>query len=219
LRFALSSVFVAPAKLDFMDMCLPADDQGNTPTCAAHATASFIEVENWRLTHHPKQVDATPIYEKAKAIDSDGQDGTTLESAAQAAIALGMIKAIPSFLSDNNPNTLKFAIHTHYGCILGMNITEEWNSVGSDGKLEVIPNAEVIGGHGIYSPAYDGYGPWVENSWGLSYGLGGFIQMSWEQYRAQWMDGCVLILQSEINAASDIFVALNNATNNKEMAV
>lgn len=213
LRFALSPVFVAPARLDFRDMCLPSDDQGHTPECAAFATAGFIEMNNWRLTHFPKQVDADAIYKKAKLIDGDGQDGTTLESAAQAAIALGMIKATPSFLSDNHPDTLKYAIHTHSGAIIGMNITDEWNSVGSDGKLEIRPDAEVLGGHGIYACMYDGYGPGIQNSWGLSYGLGGFIQMSWAQYQAQWMDGCVPILQSEVNAANDIFVALNNNTN------
>ena len=210
IRFALPQNFVAPVKLDFRDMCLSADDQGNTPTCVAHATAGFIEVESWRLTHVPKQLDAMAIYNKAKEIDGDGQDGTTLESAGLAAIALGLIKAVPTYLNDCGIDALKFAIHTHCGCVLGLNITEEWNSVGEDGRLEIIPNAKVLGGHGIYACAYDAYGPWIQNSWGPTWALNGFGHLSWNQYQQQWMDGAVLIPESEINEANDVNVFSSN---------
>ena len=192
--FKTSSKFVAPAKLDFRDMCLKANDQGNSPHCAGYACAGFIEVQNWRTKHYPEQVDGDAIYEKAKTIDGNPKtDGTTLEAAANAAISMGLISGTPKLIN-KGINDVKFAIHTYLVCIAGFGITNEWNYVDKKGYIRDLGNkAQSLGGHAVLICGYDTRGVYIQNSWGSNWGLYGFVNLSWEQFEKQFIYGIVIV--------------------------
>ena len=187
-----SSKFVAPKKLDFRDMCLEPNDQGSTPHCAGYATAGYIEVQKWRINHYPEQIDGDAIYETAKKLDNNTEDGTTLESAANAAISMGLISGTPKLINAG-VNDIKFAIHSYLACIAGFNITNEWNYVDKNGSIRDLGNrAQFLGGHAVLICGYDSDGVYIQNSWGSSWGLYGFIHLSWKQYNHQFMYGLVI---------------------------
>ena len=185
--------FVAPRKLDFRDMCLEPSNQGSTPHCAGYATAGYIEVQNWRTNHYPEQIDGDAIYIEAKRIDNNLEDGTTLESAANAAISLGLISGTPKLIN-SGVNDIKFAIHSYSVCVAGFNITNEWNYVDSKGAIRNLGSkAQFLGGHAVLICGYDADGVYIQNSWGSSWGLYGFVHLSWSQYSRQFMYGLVIV--------------------------
>lgn len=185
------SRFVAPKKLDFRDMCIQTSNQGDKPHCAGYATAGHIEVTNWKLKHYPEQVDGDAIYLAAKKIDGDDVAGTTLDSAANAAINLGLTKGKPKYVP-NEVDSVKFAVHQFNTCIGGFMITEEYNFVTKDGTITDAPGARALGGHAMLICGYDPEYVYIQNSWGEDWGLYGFCRITWAQFSRQFMSGMVL---------------------------
>lgn len=189
-KMKLPGNFIAPKKLDFRDMCLPTSDQGQTSMCAAYSSAGYIEVRNWRNNHYPEQVDPNPIYSEAKRIDGDNEDGTTLNSVAEALLNLKLIKGKAEYI-DAGVDQAKFAIHQYTTMIGGFMITNDWNYAGSDG---IIPSNHpgIMGGHAVLCCGYSDQGIYIQNSWSPTWGLYGFCLLSWEQFLAQFMGGVVI---------------------------
>jgi len=184
--------FMAPQSLDFRDMCIQTSNQGQLPHCAGYSTAGYIEVQNWRTKHYPEQVTGSEIYLEAKKHDGYNGDGTYLPNAAQAAITLGLISGKPEYVQKDQ-NQLRFAIHEKAVCIGSFVITDEWNSVASDG---VIPNwqnkTSSLGGHAVLICGYNKSGVYIQNSWGPMWGLYGFCFLSWEQFDRQFQHGMLI---------------------------
>jgi len=192
-KLVTATQFVAPRKIDSRDMCLRSDNQGNNPYCAAYATAGYVEFFNWKVKHYPEQVDAEAIYKEAKRIDGNNNPGTYLRSAARAAInlklATGSIKHI-----DTTEMDVKFAIHQFGVVVLGLNITDEWNSVDKNGKIaDFGDKARTIGGHAILGTGYSDEGIYIQNSWSENWGTYGFAILSWKQFGIQLMDAMVIV--------------------------
>ena len=184
--------FVAPAKLDFRDMCIQTSNQLQTPHCAGYSTAGFIEVQNWRTLHYPEQINGDAIYDAAKKLDGYPGDGTSLNCAAKGAINLGLINGSIEFIGRDSQK-VRFAIHENCVCIGAFGITNEWNNVGRDGKIPNYGNAaKDIGGHAVLICGYDGEGIYIQNSWGVSWGLYGFCFLSWEQFEWQFDSGAII---------------------------
>lgn len=185
--------FVAPRKLDFRDMCIATSNQGTTPHCAGYSTAGFIEIQNWRKKHYPEQVDGDRVYKKAKEYDSYEGDGTTLDCAVKAALELGLIKGKEKFIS-RSKSAVQFAIHEFSACIAGFLITDEWNYCHKNGRISNFKDkARDLGGHAVLICGYDPYGPFIQNSWGTSWGLHGFCHLSWKQFKKQFMSGVCIV--------------------------
>ena len=185
--------FVAPRKIDSRDMCLSSSNQGQTPHCAGYSTAGYIEFNNWKTLHFPKQVNGDAIYAAAKKIDGYTGDGTTLTSAANGAINLGLIqgkgKHVPPTRID-----VKFALHEHGVCLAGFQITDEWNKTIKDGMIVDFGNrAKGLGGHAVLLCGYDSKGVYIQNSWGRGWGSHGFCLLRWKQFDKQLMSGLVVI--------------------------
>lgn len=185
--------FVAPRKIDCRDMCLETSDQAITPRCAGYACAGYIEVQNWKQLHYPEQVDADKIYLEAKRIDNDNIDGTTLDSVATAAINLGLIQGRLKFI-DAGVDNIKFAIHLKSVCMIGLNITNEWNNVNKkSGEISDFGDkAEPLGGHAVLACGYDNKGLYIQNSWGVNWALYGFALVPWKLVLRQYMYGLVI---------------------------
>lgn len=185
--------FVAPRKIDFRDMCLQSSDQGQTSQCAGFATAGFVEVQNWKVKHYPEQVDGPAIYKEAKIIDGNGGEGTTLGSAAKAALNLNLYGGKIVYVN-NSIDDVKFAIHQYGVAVAGFLITNEWNEVEkATGFIRDLgTGATKRGGHAVLICGYDDNGCYIQNSWGESWGIYGFGILRWRQFSEQLMQSLVI---------------------------
>jgi hypothetical protein len=192
--FLASQQFYAPRRLDFRDMCIETSDQSTTPHCAGYSTAGMIEMYNWKRDHFPKQVDGAAIYNEAKDIDGDMNDGTSLDSAAQAAINLGLIQGALKFV-EGDQDSIKFAVHTHSSFVAGFMITDEWNYVNKKtGAIADYGNsAQKLGGHAVLVCGYGPEGVYIQNSWGTDWGIYGFAIIPWPKVSQQFMYGMIII--------------------------
>jgi len=186
--------FVAPHRLDFRDMCIQTDNQNDTPHCAGYATAGMIEVRNWQIRHYPEQISGDDIYREAKVIDGNNHDGTSLDSAAQAAINLHLIDGKLKFIA-NEIDTIKFCIHSHLTFVAGFAITNEWNMVNKRTGMIIDygNNALNRGGHAVLVCGYCQEGVYIQNSWGQSWGIWGYAIIPWSKVEKQYMYGMVII--------------------------
>jgi hypothetical protein len=66
-----------------------------------------------------------------------------------------------------------------------------WDEVGRDGVIRVDDNVDMLGGHAFAIVAYDGEGFWIQNSWGASWGKGGFGRISYEDWLTNGDDAWV----------------------------
>lgn len=204
---SVPSKFVAPRKIDSRDMCLSSSNQYKTPHCAGYTTAGYIEYNNWKSLHYPAQVDGDSIYAEAKKIDRNNRPGTTLRSAAKAAIRLNLINGTPKYVDYPSVNasglskidkrilSIKFALH-EFGVVLsGFKITNEWNYVNKKtGMIRDFSSGVVSrGGHAVLLCGYDNRGVYIQNSWGEAWGHHGFAILSWEKYVRQIMRAMVIV--------------------------
>ena len=193
----IPSGWTTPDTMPQSPYLLPSDDQGQTPGCTAYGMTGICEGLYWWVTGKKIDFDAHKLYVKEKQIDGDNEDGSTLETAILAAKDFG-------WLSFNNPEgrtvsldvydltsiaEIKYALHRCPAILLGLNITEAWNSPKADGTICDTngDSQQFIGGHCIILDSYDDYGPWIVNSWNLTYGVKGRIHLSWAQLKQQWM--------------------------------
>jgi hypothetical protein len=192
--FSINPNFRAPRRLDFRDMCIQTSNQASTPHCAGYATAGMIEILNWRRLHYPEQIDGDAIYHEAKKIDGNDQDGTSLDSAALAAINLNLIEGKLKFVG-LGIDAIKYAVHTNLSFVAGFYITNEWNVVNKKtGKLiDYGENAKKIGGHAVLVCGYGADGVYIQNSWGQAWGVWGYAVVSWEQVARQYMYGMIIV--------------------------
>ncbi|MBP0624988.1 C1 family peptidase [Cupriavidus consociatus] len=59
-------------------------------------------------------------------------------------------------------------------------VHEGWRDVGSNGVIEL--SDQPLGGHAFAIVAYDDEGFWIQNSWGPSWGHGGFARISYDDW-------------------------------------
>lgn len=200
-RLCAAQRFDPPKELLLDGYCTPAEDQGARPWCAAYAATSFAESVKWRLNGRYTELDPGPVYRKAKEIDGEEGDGTYLDCALEALVALNVFpKSCKAKMFGNDffgfgPgsgfDTLKWAIH-RYGCCLGaFNITEEWFTP-RDAVIRGEPGWSSQGGHAVLICGYDQGGCLVMNSWGRDYGRDGKVYVRRQAFDRQFMCGAVL---------------------------
>ena len=186
--------FVAPRKIDFRDMCLPSNDQGQFPHCAGYATAGYIEVQNWRIKHYPEQLDGSAIYFAAKAVEGRQGDGTTLQCAIQGAINLGLVSG-KGIIVNKSINDVKFAIHQYGVVVAGFMITDDWNYVEKNTGIirDSGGKAVIRGGHAVLLCGLDSIGFYIQNSWGFNWGIDGFATLRYNQAEKQLMQAMIIV--------------------------
>ncbi|MEM4720696.1 MAG: hypothetical protein QXT73_01365 [Candidatus Methanomethylicaceae archaeon] len=186
----------APEWIDNRPYCLPANDQGREPRCAAYAMACLIEARNWRLTHIPRQIDPEPIYRKAKELDGmPKQDGTTLEAVVQAAIELGLLPETTVYKEFKTFDEYCFALHAHGLVLLGFNISDRWYNCSAKTGW-IASGGTFVGGHAVAGCWYSRIGQvgvGFQNSWG-NWGCNGFGRLILTDYERQIMGGLAIIV-------------------------
>ena len=193
--FCAAKNFQAPKELILTGYCVPVDDQGQKPWCAAYSAANYAENLLWRKRGFHQEIDPAPLYKFAKSIDGDPEgDGTYLECTLKALLEYGhfdpnicKIKTIGGGLFGNSSalQDVKYAIH-RYGVIMaGFNITSEWYNP-KEGVVRGYEGTEQ-GGHAVLIVGYDEDGVIIQNSWGLDYAHNGFVYLTNHAFEKQFM--------------------------------
>ena len=192
--FCAAKNFQAPKELILIGYCVPVDDQGQLPWCAAYSAANYAENLLWRKRGYHQEINPAPLYNYAKSIDGDPNgDGTYLECTLEALLKYGYfdssvckIKTIGGGTFGNNSalNDIKYAIHKYGVVMAGFNITDEWFNPK---KGVVCGGGSSRGGHAVLIVGYDEDGVLIQNSWGASYAHDGFVYLTNRAFDEQFM--------------------------------
>lgn len=192
LRVHAPSDYYPPRHMDRRAELLPSSDQKSTSECVAFAVAGWLEAYRWRHDGIVAQIDPAPIYARAKQIDGfPNQDGTSLEAGLQAAQDLGLMPTATGIREVTTEAEVKQALH-RFGVVLSaFNCTDLWSVPSEDGWMR--PGGQVLGGHAcllcgwseIDGPPYFS----IQQSWGEGIGWRGFVRMSPEEFRAEFIYG------------------------------
>lgn len=186
-------VYTFPRSIDFRDMCLPTNDQRKTPHCVGYSVSGYLEVEYWRRFHIPLQFPANKIYEEAKKIEGNNEEGTTIELGFDAAKKLnyfcGDVKTVEPWKAN-----IKFQIHKYGICCGAFQVTDEWYDVGSrSGIIQSKRKPKILGGHAVLICGYNDDGIYIQNSWGYQeWGKYGFAILPWDMVKTQMVYGVVI---------------------------
>jgi hypothetical protein len=85
-----------------------------------------------------------------------------------------------------------------------------WDDVGGDGLIAV--ESEILGGHAFAIVAYDENGFWIQNSWGRSWGKGGFGLISYDDWLANGTDVWVARLGAPVHLYTTQAMATSGST-------
>ncbi|MFC5408248.1 C1 family peptidase [Larkinella bovis] len=88
-------------------------------------------------------------------------------------------------------------------------VHEGWQQVQADGLIHY--SEQVLGGHAFAIVAYDQNGFWIQNSWGESWGKGGFAQISYDDWLANGTDVWVARLGAPVLLYTPQSTAISNA--------
>ena len=192
---------IYPGVVDNRDIGSKTKDQGALPQCAAYACASFLEQILRQRDGIVYDLDTKKIYERAKELDGDNEDGTTLDHAMQA--VLDVYKGY-GYFSDNAcyyliqnilgwEDEIKRFILKYGCCVLGLAITDGWYYADVFSKAWIPSGSVTEGGHAVLAVGYNHNGVIIKNSWGCSWGESGMCVLSWEDLRKQFMYGCTML--------------------------
>lgn len=190
--------FTAPKTVDLRDYCTQTENQGSLPYCAAYTAAGFAENVMWRRDDYITQIDPVSIYKRAKELDGDPGEGTSLTAVLEVLLEkkyfdpnICQIQVI--YDNSDFESSIKYAIHK-FGCILlACDITEEWYLCGTN-KTAITGknNNRSVGGHAILCCGYNRDGVIIHNSWGEEWGAYGYALITWEALRKQFLYAAVL---------------------------
>ncbi|MCB2251587.1 C1 family peptidase [Pseudomonas chlororaphis] len=76
-------------------------------------------------------------------------------------------------------------------------VHDGWYAVAADGRIQ--PSANVLGGHAFAIVAYDQDGFWLQNSWGETWGHGGFAHLRYDDWLVNGADAWVARLGAPIS--------------------
>ena len=187
--------FVAPETIDLRDYCLQTRDQGGNPWCAAYSATSFKSNIFWRKADTPVSFDPSPVYAWAKKNDgSPNSSGTTLNAALQALIEDGSFdKRICNVKVLRNIKQIKYAIHKFGCCLVGLDVTTEWNNCNKN-KSTICGKGKYdnMGGHAVLACGYNRDGLIIQNSWGENWGAYGFALITWDELEREFLYGAVI---------------------------
>ena len=190
---------ILPSWVDNRDIGSKTKDQGVLPQCAAYTAASFAEHILRQRDGIVYNFDTQKIYDRAKELDGDKEDGTTLDHALQ-----GFLETNPGYFPEDAyiymiqplagyTNELKRLIVKYGCCMLGLAITDGWYHADVFSKGWIPSGVYTEGGHAVLAVGYNKNGVIIKNSWSTEWGEQGFAVLSWEDLGKQFIYGCTLI--------------------------
>lgn len=171
-----------PQEYSFQSQMPPVLNQGNTNMCVTYAVGSHIDW-NIDMSKHTKNkdnnIDRKGIY-SARTIEGD--NGMTFKEALDYVKNKGVktnigLTKINHYAKIGNLDILKHAIIANGPCVGGLmcynSYTEFWKKGFND---------QALGGHAISIVGYNKDGLIIRNSWGTSYGKGGYSLMKYTDF-------------------------------------
>lgn len=137
-------------------------DQGNQPICTACASHAFL---NWE---HHKNFDLQTIFKNSKPTP----DGAQLKDVFE---YLKKKKLINDYALVNSALVLKTAIILNGPCIAGLPVYND--------SMQFWRGSSLQGGHAIAIVGWNEEGFIIRNSWGTSWGDGGYTILPYEDFK------------------------------------
>jgi hypothetical protein len=109
-------------------------------------------------------------------------DYTDLPTAGETANASHIrIASYSDVAGPNLQNWIQSTMASGNPVVLGLPIYPEFDHASASNPLVGLPQPGETsrGGHAVFAVGYDANGVWIENSWGTSYGLNGWAELSW----------------------------------------
>ena len=192
---------IYPGVVDNRDMGSKTKDQGALPQCAAYASAAMVEQFLRQRDGIVYDLDTAKIYNRAKELDGDKEDGTTLDHAMLALMEIykdyGYLPETARIYLIQNlsgyTDELKRFISKYGCCMLGLAITDGWYYADIFSKAWIPSGSVVEGGHAVLAVGYNHNGVIIKNSWGKDWGDFGFAVLSWEDLGKQFIYGLTIL--------------------------
>jgi len=154
----LCGVNTYPDTLDLRDLVLKTENQGSTPTCAAHAATSWAENINWRKRGIIQNLDPYKVYNYAKTVDGyPGVDGSTLDAVLKGILYYNMVDNTGDIYCFSDISTLKKIIHKYGPCLVAFDVSDIWMDHYNKTVLSGKPGNS-CGGHAITAVGYNDAG-------------------------------------------------------------
>jgi len=181
-----------PNVISLRDLCLPTNDQGNTPHCVGYTVAAYLEVENWKRTGVPVQFNAELIYKYGRQYKPDTISGTKIEYCFSGMETNDVCSGQLNVFS-GNCDVVRSYVH-RYGCFMSaFSVTDEWFNVSMFNVVKVSKKPKKLGGHCVLCCGYNKTGIYVQNSWGYQdWGNYGFATIPWKLVEEQFCYGVVV---------------------------
>ena len=181
-KFKPTSTLPIPVEYSFQSQMPPVLNQGQTNMCVAYALGSHID---WNIDMDKKtkckdnNVDRKAIY---SARSESGDNGMSFKEALSYVKNIGVktnvgLVKIDHYAMIGSEIGLKQALIANGPCLGGLmcynDYTEFWNKGFSD---------KALGGHAVAIVGYNKDGFIIRNSWGTSYGKGGYALMKYSDF-------------------------------------
>lgn len=192
-RPALNASGIArPFHVEGRGETLRCGNQGQKPTCVAHACVGIVEQARLRFRRIAEQLDPDPVYARAKEIDGlPGRDGTTLEAGMQAVVDLGWLAPPRDLQYCGTWEEMKSALLANRFVLAAVEADEALYVTGRDGWWK--PDGKTVGGHAMHLIGCDddvAHHADFANSWGEDgYGFDGFVRLPQVHFERVWLYG------------------------------
>lgn len=194
------NTFECPPAIGNWEYLTVRENQGQTSQCTAYGMCGIMSASWWRHAGYRLDFNEAALYAREKQIDGNNRDGSSLESAIQAAQSVNVAHIRSGYPAPKIPrieafgmrsaSDLPYYVHRFGLVLLGLMITEGWRSPRQQDGL-ITGSETPMGGHCVYSCGYDMPNDriWLPGSWGDDYARDGICCMTFERFRKEWMCG------------------------------
>lgn len=149
----------------------PIADQGERPTCVSQ---SVFDMVYWKLKgfHITPKYSRTIFYDRSSRLPEGMEPKDAFEILISDKITFG--RGFTTYAKVGSIETAKRCIISHGPVLIGLPVRSFDNSFWN--------GSELIGGHAVTIVGYDSLGFKLRNSWGSSYGLGGYWTLPYQDF-------------------------------------
>lgn len=215
-RYKLAGPPPLPAE-SLLSILPPIKDQGQHSSCTGHAVSWFWEqvltsrgmpwfglspLYPWyyaRLSEHTNDKDEgvqmrsimAALNEHGTCPEQYWDHGVDIFREPDDVAKLMAVGKLPVYERCADLQSIKYAIaHEKQAVCIGVLVYPVWYDVGADGLVAYTTKQEAVGGHAVTVAGYSDIRRTltIANSWGTSYGRGGYIELPYDYLEKDWWD-------------------------------